>query len=181
MKRNNLIAISAISIAMITTSIVISTGFGRSKVLVDIEAYERDEAAQQVTSTTPTTVTQSESTSTETSTTSPSHKSGSREITALDRESTVQQQPQLQAPVKVSETATSKEERQEKMAEKCLQLKYKAASIDSLLSDILDNMEAVKKVLSDPESKKKYQDLTDISNRITQDRIDNCGYVPKKY
>jgi hypothetical protein len=42
-------------------------------------------------------------------------------------------------------------------------------------------MEAVKKVLSDPESKKKYQDLTDISNRITQDRIDNCGYVPKKY
>ncbi len=181
MKRNNLIAISAISIAMITTSIVISTGFGRSKVLVDIEAYERDEAAQQVTSTTPTTVTQSESPSTETSTTSPSHKSASREITALDRESTVQQQPQLQDPVKVSETATSKEERQEKMAEKCLQLKEKAANISSLLNDTLDNPEAVKKVLSDPELKKKYQDLSDISNRIRQDRIDNCGYVPKKY
>jgi hypothetical protein len=158
---------------------MISTGFGKSKVLMDIEAYERDEAAQQVTSTTPTTITQSESPSTETSTTSPSQKSASREITALDRESTVQQQPQLQDPVKVSETATSKEERQEKMAEKCLQLKAKAASINSLLNDTLDNMEAIKKVLSDPELKKKYQDLSDISNRITQDRVDNCGYVPK--
>jgi hypothetical protein len=74
----------------------------------------------------------------------------------------------------------SKEERQEKMAEKCLQLKEKAANIGSLLNDTLDNPEAVKKVLSDPELKKKYQDLSDISNRITQDRIDNCGYVPKK-
>jgi 2-phospho-L-lactate transferase/gluconeogenesis factor (CofD/UPF0052 family) len=94
--------------------------------------------------------------------------------------STVQQQTQLQAPVKASETEMSKEERQEKMAEKCLQLKEKAANIGSLLNDTLDNPEAVKKVLSDPELKKKYQDLSDISNRITQDRIDNCGYVPKK-
>jgi hypothetical protein len=46
-KRNNLIAISAISIAIITTSIMISTGFGKSKVLMDIEAYEREEAAEQ--------------------------------------------------------------------------------------------------------------------------------------
>jgi peptidoglycan hydrolase CwlO-like protein len=95
--------------------------------------------------------------------------------------STVQQQPQLQAPVKASEIEMSKEERQEKMAEKCLQLKDKAASINSLLNDTLDNPEAIKKVLSDPELKKKYQDLSDISNRIRQDRIDNCGYVPKKY
>jgi hypothetical protein len=46
-KRNNLIAISAISIAVVTTFIMISTGFGRSKVLMDIEAYERKEAAEQ--------------------------------------------------------------------------------------------------------------------------------------
>jgi hypothetical protein len=46
-KRNNLIAISAISIAIVTTSIMISTGFGRSKVLMDIEAYEREEASEQ--------------------------------------------------------------------------------------------------------------------------------------
>ncbi len=151
---------------MITTSIVISTGFGRSKVLMDIEAYEREEA----TSAMPTTVTQSKFPLTDTPATSPSQK-GTREITA-------QQQPQLQAPVKASEIEMSKEERQEKMAEKCLQLKEKAASINSLLSDTLDNMDAVKKVLSDPESKKKYQDFSDISNRITQDRIDNCGYVP---
>jgi Na+-translocating ferredoxin:NAD+ oxidoreductase RnfG subunit len=95
--------------------------------------------------------------------------------------STVQQQTQLQAPVKASETEMSREERQEKMAEKCLHLKEKAANISSLLNDTLDNPEAVKKVLSDPELKKKYQDLSDISNRIRQDRIDNCGYVPKKY
>lgn len=52
---------------------------------MDIEAYERDEAAQQATSATSTTVTQSESPSIDTSATSPSQKSTSREVTALDR------------------------------------------------------------------------------------------------
>lgn len=46
MKRNKLIAISAITIA-VTVSIAVSQGFGRSKIFMEIEAYERNEAAEQ--------------------------------------------------------------------------------------------------------------------------------------
>jgi hypothetical protein len=46
-KRNKLIAISAITIA-VTVSIAISQGFGRSKILMEIEAYERNEADEQM-------------------------------------------------------------------------------------------------------------------------------------
>jgi hypothetical protein len=85
MKRNKLIAMSAIMVTLVTV-IAIKTGFGRSKVLIEIEAYERGEATaqQKPASVEPTTVTHSESPSVDTRVTSPETTSRERKVTALD-------------------------------------------------------------------------------------------------